>query len=143
MIVEFIEVINFFEVIEMIIETKLNVLIIWIREETLVICKRLCKSRKKSGYFYCFPNKHKIFHLFGLCLQTFMENLCTTSIVIAFMVKDIIVLKGIFSIFLLVGLVKLMVLFTDLVLNIKTSVFSTKILFFLLISWHNCFGVTY
>ena len=121
LIVEFIEVINFFEVIEMIIETKLNVLTIWIREETLVICKRLCKSRKKSGYFYC-PNKHKIFHLFGLCLQTFMENLCTASIVIAFMIKDIIALKGIFSIFLLEGLVKLMVLFTDLVLNIKTSV---------------------
>ena len=122
MIVEFVEVINFFKVIEMIIETKLNVLTIWIREEMLVICKLLYKSRKKSGYFDCFPNKHKIFHLFGLCLQRFMENLCTTSIVIAFMVRDIIVLKGIFSIFLLVGLVKLMVSFTDLILNIKTSV---------------------
>ena len=122
MVVEFVEVINFFKVIEIIIETKLNVLTICIREEMLVICKRLYKSRKKSGYFDCFPNKHKIFHLFGLCLQRFMENLCTTSIVIAFMVRDIIVLKGIFSIFLLVGLVKLMVSFTDLVLNIKTSV---------------------
>ena len=41
LIVEFTEVINFVEVIETIIETKLNLLTIWIREEILAICKPL------------------------------------------------------------------------------------------------------
>ena len=39
-----------------------------------------------------------------------MENLCTTHpMVIAFMVRDIMTLDGIFSIFPLTGLIKLMV----------------------------------
>ena len=89
LIVEFIKVINFVELIETIIETKLNVLIIWIRKEILVICKRLYKSRKKCAYFYYFPNKLKIFHLLGLCLQGFMENVCTIHpTVIVYMVRD-------------------------------------------------------
>ena len=84
LIVELIKVINFVELIETIIKIiklsyslKLNVLTIWIREEILVICKRLYKSRKKCGYFYYLTNKYTIFHLFGLFLQRFMENLCT------------------------------------------------------------------
>ena len=98
--------------IETIIETELNVLTIRIREEILVICKRLYKSRGKCGYFYYLPSKHKIFHLFGLCLQRFLKNVCTTHpTVIAFMVRDVIALKGIFSIFPLAGL-KVMVLYT-------------------------------
>ena len=52
-----------------------------------------------------------------------MENLCTThSTVIAFMVRDVMTIKGILSIFPLVGLVKFMLLFTDLSLNYKASV---------------------
>ena len=100
--------------IETIIETELNVLTIRIREEILVICKRLYKSRRKCGYFYYLPSKHKIFHLFGLRLQRFMKNLCATHpTVVAFMVRDVIALKGIFSIFPLAGLLKVMVLYTN------------------------------
>ena len=50
-----------------------------------------------------------------------MENLCTTHSTV-FMVTDVMTIKGILSIFPLVGLVKFMVLFTDLSLNIKVSV---------------------
>ena len=50
-----------------------------------------------------------------------MENLCTTHSTV-FMVTDVMTIKGILSIFPLVGLVKFMVLFTDLSLNIKASV---------------------
>ena len=92
---------------------KLLIFLKWLKQN-LTICKRLYKSRKKCSYFYCLPNKHKIFHLLGLCWQRFMESLCTTATVIAFTVRDVMALKGIFSIFLLAGLVKLMVLFTDL-----------------------------
>ena len=80
----------------------------WIRFEILVICKRLYKSRKKCGYFYYLLNRHKIFHLFVLCLQRFMENPCTTHPkVIAFMVRDLMALNDIFSIFPLAVLIKL------------------------------------
>ena len=134
LIVELIKVINFVELIETIIKIiklsyslKLNVLTIWIREEILVICKRLYKSRKKCGYFYYLTNKYTIFHLFGLFLQRFMENLCTIHPrVIAFMIRDVMALKDIFSIFSLAGLVKFMVLFIDLSLNIKASVLQCK-----------------
>ena len=55
-----------------------------------------------------FPKKKTIFHLFGLCLQMFMENLRTTHLaVIAFMVRDIMVLNGII-IFTLGGIIKIM-----------------------------------
>ena len=77
----------------------------------LVICKRLYKSRKKCGYFYYLLNRHKIFHLFGLCLQRLMENLCTTyPTLIAFMVKGVMVLKDMLSIFPQAGLIKFMVI---------------------------------
>ena len=123
LIVEFTEVINFVEVIETIIETKLNLLTIWIREEILAICKPLYESRKKCSHFYYFLNKHKTFHLFGIRLQRFMENLCKKHpTVIAFMVRNVLALKDIFSIFLLAVLVKFMMLFTDVSLNIKESV---------------------
>ena len=60
----------------------------WIRQEIFVICKCLYKSRKKFGYFHYLLNKHKIFHLFELCLQGFMENSCTAHpAVIVFMVR--------------------------------------------------------
>ena len=82
----------------------------WIREEILVICKSLYKSRKKCGYFYYLLDKRKIFHLFELCLQRFMENVCTTHpTVIAFIVRDVMALNGIFSIFPVAALIKLMV----------------------------------
>ena len=41
------------------------------------------------AYFNYLPNKLKIFHLFGLCLQRFKENLCTIHpTVIVYMVRD-------------------------------------------------------
>ena len=81
----------------------------WIRGEILVISKLLYISRKKCGYFYYLLNKHKTFHLFGLCLQRFMENVCTTHpVVIVFMVRDVMALHGLFSIFLLAELIKLL-----------------------------------
>ena len=49
MIVEFIEVINFFEVIEKIIETNLT------------ICKRLYKSRKTVVIFFVCPINTRFF----------------------------------------------------------------------------------
>ena len=78
--------------------------------------------QKNCYYFFCLPNKHKVFHLLGQSLQRFTGSSCTTATVIAFRVKDVMALKDIFSIFLQAGIVKLMVLFTDLSLNIKTSV---------------------
>ena len=55
----------------------LKALTMWIKEEILVICKRLFKSRKKCDYFNYLINKHKMFHLFGLCLQRFVEKICS------------------------------------------------------------------
>ena len=52
-----------------------------------------------------------------------MENVCKKHpTVIAFIVRNVMALKDIFSIFLLAVLVKFMVLFTDVSLNIKESV---------------------
>ena len=45
---------------------------------------------------------------------------------IAFMVRDVMALIGIFSIFLLAGPVRLIVLFIDLSLNIETTVLYYK-----------------
>ena len=51
-----------------------------------------------------------MFDLFGQCLQRFMENLYTKRpAVIGFMVRDVVALNGIFSIFPLAGCIKLMV----------------------------------
>ena len=125
---------------------KLLIFLKWLKrlqKQNLTMCKRLYKSRKKCSYFYCLPNKHKIFHLFWLCLKRFMENLCTAPTVIAFMVRDVMALIGIFSIFLLAGPVILMVLFIDLSLISKQVFYITKSLFFVLIPWYNCFRVTY
>ena len=108
---------------------KLLIFLKWfkrLQKQNLTIRKRLYKSRKKCCYFYCLTNKHKIFHLFWLRLKRFMENLCTPPTVIAFMVRDVMALIDIFSIFLLAGPVRLMVLFIDLSLNIKTSVLYYK-----------------
>ena len=44
-----------------------------------MICKRLYKSGNKCGFFYYLFNKHKIFHLFGLCLQNSWKFMCNTS----------------------------------------------------------------
>ena len=88
--------------------------------------------------------KHKIFHLFGLSLQKFMENLCTTQpAVIAFMVRDFMALTGIFSIFPLAGLIKLMVYLQICHWISKQVFYRTEILFFVLIPRCGCFGVTY
>ena len=108
-----------------------------------MICKRLYESRKKCGYFYYLLDKHKIFHLFGLCLQIFMGNLCTTHpTVIAFMVRDVMVLNGIFSIFPLAGLMKFM-LYLQICHCISKQVFyKTEISFFVLSLKYGCFGVT-
>ena len=115
-----------------------------IREEILVICKRQYKSRKKSCYFYYLFNKHKIFHLFWLCLQRFMENLCTTHpAVIAFMVRDVMALNDIFSIFPLAERIKIL-LYLQICHWISKQVFyRTEILFFVLIPRYGCFRVTY
>ena len=78
--------------------------------------------QKSCSYFFVLPNKHKVFHLLGQSLERFTGSLCTTPTVIAFMAKDVMALKGIFSVFLQAGIVKSMVLFTDLSLNIRTSV---------------------
>ena len=60
------------------------------------------------NYFYHLLNNHKIFYLFGLCLQRFMENLCTTYPTgKVFMVRDIKTLNGIFSIFPLMVYLKI------------------------------------
>ena len=81
----------------------------WKREEILVICNRRYKFRKKCGYFYHLLNKHKIFHLLGLCLQRLIENLYATHpTVIALMVKDVMTLNAIFSIFSVARLINLL-----------------------------------
>ena len=109
-----------------------------------MICKRLCKYRRRCGYIYYLLNKHKVFHLLGLCLQRFMEHLCTTHpTVIAFMVRDIIALNSISSIFPLAGLIKLMVYLQICHWRSKQVFYRTKILFFILIPRYGCFGVTY
>ena len=51
-----------------------------------------------------------MFDLFGQCLQRFMENLYTKRpAVVAFMVRDVVALNGIFGIFPLARRIKLMV----------------------------------
>ena len=80
---------------------------------------------------------------FFTCLDyVYMENLCTTHSTV-FMVTDVMTIKGILSIFPLVGLVKFMVLFTDLSLNIKASVLQYRnfVLCFNFQLW--CFRATY
>ena len=111
-----------------------------------MICKRLYKSRKKCGYFYYMLNinRQEILDLFGLFLQRFMENLCTTHpTVIAFMVKHIIALKGIFSIFALAGLIKFIVYLQDCHSPSKQVFYSTEIVFFILIPRNGCFRLVY
>lgn len=106
-----------------------------------MICKRLHKARKKCSYFDHLHNKHKIFQLLGLCLQRFMDNLCTTySTVTAFMVRKVMAINDISSIFALAGLIKLMYL--QICHWIWKQVFyRTEILFFVLIPMYGCFIV--
>ena len=116
----------------------------WIREEILVICKRLYKSRKKFDYFYCLLTNHKIFHLFGLCLQRFIKNLCTTHpTAIAVKVGDIMALNNIFCIFPLAVLFKLMVYLHIYHWMSKQMFYRTEMLFLVSIPRYGCFRVTY
>ena len=116
----------------------------WIREEILVICKRLYKSRKKFDYFYCLFTNDKIFHLLGLCLQRFIKNLCTTHpTAIAVKVRDIMALNNIFCIFLLAGVFKLMVYLHIYHWMSKQILYRTEMLFLVLIPRYGCFRVTY
>ena len=51
-----------------------------------------------------------MFDLLGQCLQRFMEDLYTKRpAVVAFMVRDVVALNGIFGIFPVAGRIKLMV----------------------------------
>ena len=104
------------------------------------ICKRLYKSRKKYGCFHYFLNKNKIFHLFRLCSQRFMEKSCKTHpTVIAFMVGVVTALNDIFSIFPLYISAYLQICHW-----ISKQVFlRTEILLFALIPRYDCFKVTY
>ena len=107
-------------------------------------CKRLYKSRKKCEYIYYLLNKHKIFLLFGLCLQRLMENLCTAHpTAVAFMVRDIMALNGIFSILPVAGLFKPIVYLKICHWISKQVFYRTGILLFVLIPRYGCFGVTY
>ena len=108
-----------------------------------MICKCLCKSRKKCSYFYYLPNICQT-QDFSLVWTVYIEDLCATYLtVIAFMVKDVMVLKGIFSIFPLAGLVKFMVLLQICHWISKQVFYSTEILFFVLIPSYFCFRATY
>ena len=117
---------------------------LWIRQEILVICNCLYKSRKKCRYSYYLLNKHKIFHLFRLCLKRFMENLCATHpTVIAFMVWDFMALNGIFNIFPLEGHIKIMVYLQIFHWVSKQVFYRREMLFFVLIPRYGWFPVTY
>ena len=71
-----------------------------------------------------------------------MENLCTTHpTVIAFMVRDVMSLKSIFSIFLLAGLIDFMVYFQICYWISKQVFYSTEILFFILSPRYGYFEV--
>ena len=122
----------------------LKALTMWIKEEILVICKRLFKSRKKCDYFNYLLNKHKMFHLFGLCLQRFVEKIWTTHPpVIAFMVRGVMPLKCIFSIFPLAWLFEFMVYLQICQWISKQVFYSTEILYFVLIPRYGCFRTAY
>ena len=122
----------------------LNVLTIWIREDILVIRKGLYISRNKCVYFYCLLNKHEMFHLFRLCLQRFMENICTTHPrETVFMARNVMALMGIFSIFPQAGLINFIVFLQVCHWISKPWFYSTEILLFVLIPRYCCFRVTY
>ena len=80
-------------------------------KKILVICKRLCKSRKKCyfnwlGYFYYLLKKQKVSCL-CLCLEWFVEIYVQN--IQRDIVRDVISLNSIFNIFPLAGFFKLLV----------------------------------
>ena len=98
-------------------------------EQKSMWCVNIYANPEKKVFFtdldiYYLLKKQKILRLFALFLflQRFMENLCTTHpTVVAFIVRNIISLNEIFSIFPLAEVIR-PVVYLNMSLNIKDSV---------------------